>query len=58
MVWKYVHIHQNAFLTSPDVKKRVLKKHVSNCLEVCANASKHVFTTSDEEKYLSLKTCF
>jgi hypothetical protein len=29
-----------------------LLKHVSNGLEVCANASKHVFTTSDEEKYL------
>jgi hypothetical protein len=28
-VWKYLQMHQNAFLTSPDVKKQGFKKHVS-----------------------------
>ncbi len=31
-------MHQKAFLTSPDVIKKVFKKRVTNSLEVCANA--------------------
>jgi hypothetical protein len=52
MVWKYAQMHEITFFTTPDDKKYKLLNHVSNGLEVCTNASKHVFTTSDVEKYL------
>jgi hypothetical protein len=45
-------MHQNTFLTTPDIKKYLFYKLDSGGLEVCANASKHVFTTQDVEKYL------
>jgi hypothetical protein len=37
-VWKYAQMHQNTFLTTPDVKKYLFLKLDSGCLEVCANA--------------------
>jgi hypothetical protein len=43
MVWKYAQMHQNTFFTTQDGKKYLFLKHVSNGLEVCANASKHAF---------------
>jgi hypothetical protein len=43
MVWKYAQMHQNTFFTTPDGKKYLFLKHVSNGLEVCANAAKKRF---------------
>jgi hypothetical protein len=43
VVWKYAKMHQNTFLTTPDVQKYLFCKKVSGGLEVCANASKNVF---------------
>jgi hypothetical protein len=46
-------MHQNTFLTTPDGKKYLFLKKVSGGLEVCANASKHVFNpTPDGQKNL------
>jgi len=39
-------MHQNTFLTTPDVQKYIFGKKVSGGLEVWANASKHVFNHS------------
>jgi hypothetical protein len=36
-------MHKNMFLTTPDVKKYLLIGLDFGGLEVCANASKHVF---------------
>jgi hypothetical protein len=36
-------MHQNTFLTTPDIKKYLFKELDSGGLEVCANASKEVF---------------
>jgi hypothetical protein len=36
-------MHQNTFLTTPDVQKYLFLKKVSGVLEECANASKHAF---------------
>jgi hypothetical protein len=36
-------MHQNTFLTTPDVQKYLFRKKVSGVLEVCANASKPAF---------------
>jgi hypothetical protein len=41
VVWKYAQMHQNTFLTTPDVQKYLFRKKVygvSGGLEVCANA--------------------
>ena len=46
VVWKYAKMHQNTFVTAPDSKKYLFWKQVSVGLEVCANASKHVFNHS------------
>ncbi len=46
VVCKHGQMHQNAFLTTPDGKKYLFLKKVSGGLEVCANASKHVFNNS------------
>jgi hypothetical protein len=46
VVWKYAKMHQNTFLTTPDGQKYLFLKKVSGGLEVCANASKHVFNHS------------
>jgi len=46
MVWKYAQMQQNTFFTTPDGKKQVFKKHVSNGLEICANASKRILILS------------
>jgi hypothetical protein len=48
-----MQMHQNTFLTTPDGKKFLFWKKVSGGLEVCANASKHVFNpTPDGQKNL------
>jgi hypothetical protein len=39
VVYKHAQMHQNTFLTTPDIKKYFF----SGGLEVCENASKHVF---------------
>ncbi len=61
LIWKYAKMHQNTFLTTPDVQKYLFPEHFSGGLEVCENASKHVFnkmqqntflTTPDVQKYL------
>jgi hypothetical protein len=36
-------MHQNTFLTTSDLKKYFFSGHDSGTLEVCANASKHLF---------------
>jgi hypothetical protein len=46
VVWKYAETHQNTSLTTPDVKKYLFYGHDSGGLEVCENASKHVFNHS------------
>jgi hypothetical protein len=46
VVWKHAQMHQNTFLTTTDGKKYLFSKKVSGGLEVCANASKHVFNHS------------
>jgi hypothetical protein len=46
VVWKSAKMPQNTFLAFPDVKKYL----VSGGLEVCANASKHVFYHSKRSK--------
>jgi hypothetical protein len=43
VVWKYAQMHQNTFLTTSDVKKYLFQKLDSGGLEVCANASEHVY---------------
>jgi hypothetical protein len=43
---KYAQMHQNTFLTTPDVRKYLFDGHVSVGQEVCANASKQVFDHS------------
>ena len=50
VVWKHVQMHQNTFLPTPDCKKYIFWKKVSGVLEVCANASKHVFKHSWRSK--------
>jgi hypothetical protein len=50
VVWKYVQMHQNTSLTTPDCKKYLFWKKVSGGLEVCENASKHVFNHSRRSK--------
>ena len=46
VIWKYAQMHQNTFLTTPDVQKYLFWKKNSGCLDVFANASKHVFNHS------------
>ncbi len=48
VVWKCTQIHK----CTSDVKIFFFQDLDSGCLEVCANASKHVFTTPDVKKYL------
>jgi hypothetical protein len=48
MVWKYAQMQQK----TPDGKKQVFKKQVSNGLELYHYASKHVFHHSRWKKYL------
>ena len=71
---KYAQMHQNTFLTTsyskkyyfltkkfPDSRRSkisFLQKKVSGGLEVCANASKHVFKHSLRSKKSFLKKCF
>ena len=52
VVWNYAQMHQNTFLTIPDVKKYIFLEHDSGVLEVCANALKDVLTTLDVITYL------
>ncbi len=54
-VWKYAQMHQNTFLITTDVPKYLFWKKVSGGLEVCANASKHVFNLSRRSKISFLK---
>jgi hypothetical protein len=58
VAWKHVQMHQNTFLTTPDGKKYLYWKKVSSGLEVCANASKHVFKHSWRSKKSFLKKWF
>jgi len=51
-------MHENTFLTTPDVKTYLLKGHDSCGLEVCENASKHVFSHSRRSKISFLKKSF
>ena len=55
VVWKYVQMHQNTSLTTPDGNKYLFWKKVSAVLEICANASKHVFNHSRRSKISFLK---
>ncbi len=51
-------MHQNPFLTTPDVQKYLFWKKVFGGLEVCANASKHVFNHSRRSKiYFLINFC-
>ncbi len=51
-------MEQNTFLTTPDGKKYLFWKKVSGGLEVCANASKHVFNHSRRSIISLLKKKF
>jgi hypothetical protein len=44
VVWEYAKMQQNTFLTTPDGKEYLFRKKVSGGLQICANASKHIFT--------------
>ncbi len=50
VVWKNEKMHQNTFLTTPDVIKYLFQGHVSGGLEACENASKHAFDHSRRKK--------
>ena len=50
VIWKYAKMHQNTFLSTPDVQKHLFWKKDYGGLEVCANASKHVFYHSRRSK--------
>jgi hypothetical protein len=43
VVCKYAQMRKNTFLTTSDITKYLFKELDSGGLEVCANASKHVF---------------
>ena len=47
MVWKYAQMHQNTFLTTPEVKKIIYKGLDSGSLEIHQNT---FFTTPDVKK--------
>jgi hypothetical protein len=51
-------MHQNMFFTTPDVQKHLFKKKDFGGLEVCANASKHVFNHNRRSKISFLKKSF
>jgi hypothetical protein len=51
-------MHQNTSLTTPDRNKYLFWKKNSGILEVCANASKHVFYHSRRSKISFLKKSF
>ncbi len=55
VLWKYAKMHQNTFLTTPDVQKYLFWKKVSGGQEVCENASKHVFNLYRRSKISFLK---
>jgi hypothetical protein len=46
VVWKYAQMHQNTILSTPEGQKNHFRRNVSGGLEMCANASKHVFNHS------------
>jgi hypothetical protein len=46
VVWNNAKMHQNTFLSTPDVQKFLFRKKVSGGLDVFANASKHFFNHS------------
>jgi hypothetical protein len=48
-------MHQKVFLTTPDVEKYLFYELDSGGLEVCANASKHVFNHSRRKKNIFFK---
>ncbi len=58
VVWKYAKMHQNTSLTTPDSKEYLFWKKVSDGLEVCANASKHVINQSRHSKISFLEKSF
>jgi hypothetical protein len=51
-------MHQNTFFTTPDGQKYLFSEHFSGDLEVCENASKHVFNHSRRSKTSFLKKKF
>jgi hypothetical protein len=55
VVWKNAQMHQNTFLTTPDVKLYLFYGHDSGGLEVFKNASKHVFKNARRSKISFLK---
>jgi hypothetical protein len=46
----YSQMHQNTFLTTPDVQKYLFWEKIFGGLEVCAIASKHVLNHSRSKK--------
>jgi hypothetical protein len=58
VVWKYAKMHQNTILTTPDGQKYLFSEHFSGGLEVCENASKHVFNHFRRSKTPFLKKSF
>ena len=55
---KYAQMHQNTFLNTPDGQKNLFWRNDSVGLEICANASKHVFKHSRRSKISFLKKKF
>jgi hypothetical protein len=58
VIWKYAKTHQYTFLTTPDVQNDLFWKKVFGGLEVCENASKHVFNHYRRSKISFLKKVF
>jgi hypothetical protein len=53
VVWKYVQMHQNTFLTTPDSKKYLSKKKKFLVIWDYAQMHQNTFLiTSDSKKYL------
>jgi hypothetical protein len=58
VLWKYVQMHQSTFLTTPDGQIYLFSEFFSGGLEVCENASKHVFNHFRRSKISFLKKSF
>jgi hypothetical protein len=56
-VWQHAKMHQNLFLSSPDVNKYIFNYYVPGSLAVFAAVPKFVFSPSDDYDYLFLIVC-
>jgi folate-dependent tRNA-U54 methylase TrmFO/GidA len=52
VVWKYAQMHQNTFLTAPDVKKYLFKDMILVVWKYAQMHQNTFLTTPDVKKYL------